>query len=318
MELKGQLKKLTVTILLAILAISAISTTATLFPAKADPEDVQVLSYSWYVYPPSSYTTGDVIVVGEIQNTGNSTLITVYLQGTVYDTDGQARASKQVRVYGEDILPHHKAPFYFDFYDMETSDGNMTWINYVDHVEFSVVYAQDTTDQPFADLQIFGASGHVDANLNNVYAVYGVVQNVGTESSPNMVWVVTTFYDSTGTVIAVNNTASPFTTSGLGPGDTMAFIAQPQDYTQITKEIASFAVLVQSREYTASTPTPSTSATSSPSPTPSPSSSVTTQPTETAPPSTTSESSDLIYIVIVAVVVVVVVVGLLVVSRRKK
>ena len=45
--------------------------------------NVKVLSYSWYVNPP-----GDFIVVGEVQNTGNSVLHSVSLNATVYAQTG--------------------------------------------------------------------------------------------------------------------------------------------------------------------------------------------------------------------------------------
>jgi cell division septation protein DedD len=316
MELMDQLKKITVTILLVILTLSALSLTATFTPAKAaEYDNVQVVSYSWYTYPPSTYTTGDIIVVGEIQNVGTTTLDVVYVQALVYTDDGQAQAEKEVQVFGEDILPQQKAPFYMDVYDADAFDGNMSWMYMVDHIEFSILYAGNTTDQQFAGLQIVTSSSSIDESLGNVFTVTGLIENSGTEPSPNRVWVVTTFYDDTGTVVGVNKPATPYIQTAMSPGETMPFIAQPQDYAQIERQITSYSVSIQSREQVTITPSPSpsSSATATASPTSSSSS-----PTQSPESQQSSPSSDWIYIVAVAVVVVIIVAGMLVVSKRKK
>ena len=53
--MRGHLKKALVTILLVILSVSALSAVALAPKAKADPQDVKILSYSWYVYPDTAY-----------------------------------------------------------------------------------------------------------------------------------------------------------------------------------------------------------------------------------------------------------------------
>ena len=69
---------------------------------------VTVLSYS-------SYDTGNFIIVGEVQNTGNHALESVSLNVVVSASDGTQIAAGTTDAYVNEFLPQQKAPFYLDF-----------------------------------------------------------------------------------------------------------------------------------------------------------------------------------------------------------
>jgi hypothetical protein len=85
----------------AIVLISLISLFSTFTPnVLGQPENVEVLSYSWYFLSEGDYVTY-VAVVGEAQNVGPNILEFVHLQGVVYTTDGEAQAVAYRAVYGD-------------------------------------------------------------------------------------------------------------------------------------------------------------------------------------------------------------------------
>ena len=65
---------------------------------------------------------GDLIVVGEIQNIGTSTIQSVVVIGWVYDTNNTELAETTVPCIGYYLLPGQKAPFYMEF----TPDNRMS------------------------------------------------------------------------------------------------------------------------------------------------------------------------------------------------
>ena len=73
-------------------------------------EDVQVLSYSWYIS-----SKGNFIVVGEVQNVGSNILEFIDLGGIVYTKDGEAQATAYTTAYSAHIHPQEKVPFIFYF-----------------------------------------------------------------------------------------------------------------------------------------------------------------------------------------------------------
>jgi hypothetical protein len=304
------LKRITLILLLAVLSLSSLST-ALIPSANAAPENVRVLSYSWYVYPDTAYGYGDFIVVGEVQNVGTTVLDHVVVRGIAYTADGP-EADSLSTAYVENMLPGQKAPFYMDFTYQTAYGGNMTWATMVDHVDLAVVYANDTVVEPFMNLEI-AATSYVNP-MTNLFTVSGIVRNNGTEPSPNLVWAVTTFYDADGKVVAVNETASPFINTGLAPNATFSFTATARDYTQLTSQIASYSVIVQSRVVATPTPTPTVAPTLTPtvSPTFSPS------PTQTPIVNPDSVAPELFYAIVGVLVVVVIVVALLFLRKSRK
>jgi hypothetical protein len=315
---RDKLKKTTAAVLLTLLAISVFCASVTT-DAYAKPEDVQILSYSWYTYPASSYSQGAFIVVGEVQNVGITNLDGVRIMGIVYTSDGQPQAESMCQAFVEDMLPQQKAPFYMYFDVNNAYSGNMTWMDRVDHVDLSVVYANDTETQPDTNLIVLGNASYTDPSRNGLYTVTGIIKNNGMQPSKNLVWAVTTFYDSSGTVIGVNQTASPHMKTSLAPNATFAFTATPVDYTLLSGQVATFSILVQSRQIAVASPTPTPTQSANPSPTST--TAITQQPTQPpqGQPSTDSGSSqEWLYALVGAVAGAVAVIVVMVVFRKKK
>jgi hypothetical protein len=133
-------------------------------------------------------------------------------------------------------------------------------------------------------------------NDSGTYTVGGTIVNNGSETIGNL-WVVTTFYNSAGTVVGFNFTdylTNPNTP--LRPGSPTRWVATPIDNTlQLTNEIASFSYAIDSQPL----------GTSSPGQTPTP-----------TPSSSSPQSSLLLPIIVVVVVVIVVVVALMLLRKR--
>jgi hypothetical protein len=283
---------------------------------KADSSDVKILSYSWYVSPADSYTSwqGELVVVGEIQNIGTSVIDLPWVQAVAYSADGTPLASVYNSAYVKDMLPQQKAPFYLEFTaDAVMPDSNytgITWVPLVDHVEVAVGYAASAEDQMYRGVTLTGKTSY---SMNGVYTVTGIIENNGSKLA-GKVWAVTTFYDASGTAVAVNYTN--FLTSSLAPGSTIPFTATPIDNTaSLSGKIESYSVIVQNLppdDTTSASPTPPISGTPSASP------SGSLQPSQS--PGSSSQptgSNDLLYALVGAAVVVVVVVAMLIIRKRR-
>jgi hypothetical protein len=105
-------------------------------------------------------------------------------------------------------------------------------------------------------------------NNSGVYTTVGTIINNGSETVGDL-WVVTTYYNSAGTVIGFNFTDYVITPSApLRPGEPARWVATPIDNTlQLTNEITSSVYVIDSTPYSISTqtqtPTPSASGSSS-------------------------------------------------------
>ena len=282
--------------------------------AKADMSDVKILSYSTYVSPADSYTSyaGDLIVVGEIQNQGTEVFNLPQITAVAYTADGTALASTGNSAYVKDLLPGQKAPFYIDF-TVDSTDpngnysGTLGWIAVFDHVQLSL-WAEATNDTMYRGVTVQAKTSYT---VNGVYSVTGYLQNTGSNLTGN-VWAVTTFYNSTGGVVAANYTQ--FLTHSMAPNASLPFTATPMDNTAaLSGEIASYSVIVQNMDYqppASTTPTPTDSG-STPTPVVSPS----TQPTATPTPQ--GGSNTLLYAGLGAVIIVVAIAAMLVIRKRR-
>ena len=297
--------KALVIFLAAALAVSSLAVLG-IPTAKADYSDIKILSYSTYISPGPSSTSygGDLVVVGEVQNQGNSVFELAQITAVAFTKDGQPVANVFNSAYVKDLLPGQKAPFYMDFNVYSTDpngnySGTLDWLTQYDHVQLSV-WAQETNDTMYRGVQVLGSTSY---NVNNVYAVTGYVQNTGTELTGNT-WVVTTFYNATGGVIACNYTN--FLTRSFAPNASLSFTATPMDNTAaLSSQIANYSTIVQTMPYDASanaTPTPVT----------------TTTPQQTTGPQTNNATDEtILYAVIGVVVIVVAIVAMLFVRRRR-
>jgi hypothetical protein len=233
-------------------------------------------------------------------------------------------ASVYSPAYVKDILPQQKAPFYLDFTTQAADpagnySGTLAWIPFVDQVNTTIGYGQNTEDQMYRGVTIAVKTSYM---TNDVFSATGIIQNNGTEFS-GKVLIVTTFYNATGTAIAENITN--YLTQSLAPNGTVQFTATPMDNTaSLSSQITSYSLLIQALPFdnsTTSSPTQvvsqSPTVTASPSPTTAtPTSSE--QPTQSPQNQQSSSSSDLIYVIVGAAVAVAIIVAALFLLRKKR
>lgn len=279
----------------------------------SQPENVKVLSYSWYVD-----SIGYFIVVGEVQNVGPNTIESVVLSGTVYTADGEAQAYSSTLVYVNYLVSQQKAPFYMEFAPQNTQTGDLSWLSIgVKRVDFTVSRADTTSSYQYPDLTIASSSGGVDSE--GVYWLSGTVKNSGSQTASN-IRVIGTFYNASGNVVAVGYT-DPLTPTSLTPSNTASFKVGAFDVNQTeassNQKISKYQLLIQAEgpilSGTSPEPTPSNSPSSAPSATPSTPSSTST-PSDSSPSPTESSSSEnpnaLAPTAIYTIVVVIVILGL--------
>ncbi len=300
---------------LVLITAIAISLCLTFIPnVSSRVEDVQVLSYSYYMHP---YL--DVfIIVGEVQNTGSNVIDQVAVTGTFYAPDETIFMQNTVTTLTTQILPNQKSPFYLTF-SPENILVSTNWTSQdVTDYNITVTNAPTTEARQYQDLTITSQSEGTDSY--GTYYVSGTVKNTGTQST-NSTWVVATFYNSTGGVVSVGHTETVLYTASestsIPPGGTADFVIYQADYTS-AGTIDSYSLIIQSRLTASTTPTPSPSATPSASPTPSPSSSVSGTPTPTATANETGIPEVYVYAAVVAVIIVVAIVALMLRKRGSK
>jgi hypothetical protein len=315
-------KKLAI-LLLAALLFASFSTLPAL-TVKADTSEVNILSYSWYFSPISSTNAlatyaGDVVVVGEIQNVGSSTIDYAVVSVDASNSTGIV-ASDSSRVGAHNIPPGGKSPFYIDLSPLDIeppiTDQSQNWLPTVDHVTASVIAVSDTSQTQYAGLSIVGQNGIFDS-ANGIYKVSGNVVNSGAQTASNL-YILATFYNSSGSVVAVNSPS--LVASSVAPGASLVFTTAPADNTAaLSSQVSTFSLIIQSTAGS-STPTavPTQAPTAVPSSQPTTSSqpSGSSQPTQTPPP---ASLTDILLIVLIAVAVVVVVaVAFVIVRMRRK
>jgi flagellar basal body-associated protein FliL len=299
-------KQLLTIILLCALALTSF-TALTMAPVNADSSDAEILSYTWYAALNNNLATyaGDLVVVGELQNVGTTKIFAVNVLATAFVNDTEvAYASRQV--YGNNLQPGQKAPFYLDFLPENSLTGDLSWVANVTNVVVYTGYLENTDLDMYQGLTVTSQN----QTVSGVYQIIGSVSNTGTETIGD-VRVVTTFYDASGTVVSLNYTE--VLSDALAPGSSMNFVATPVD-NYPAGNITSYSTLVQS---TPVGPETTTNPTSSPIPT------ATSTPTATAtatPTQTPDQNSQDYTLIILAVVVLVVVIGVVAVlfTRGKR
>ena len=283
---------------------------------KAQSSEATVLSYSSYVAGSSNTIAdlpGDLVVVGEIQNVGSSKLEYVYVGAAAYNSTGDLLASAQNTAYGTDLLPSQKCPFIIVFTSDSGSTGDLSWVPSVTNLTVSVITVQDTTDSLYSGFSITGTNHNIDSN--GLYTITGTLTNSGSDTS-GPVWIVATFYNSSGSVISADYTN--VLSQSMVSGTSVSFTISPADNNVAASgQITNYALLVQSAPL-ASTST----STATPEPTSTPTPTVTTTTHPTVPSAANSISSSLVIIVVALVVVIIVVVTVLTLiyrhERRRK
>jgi hypothetical protein len=298
------LKKMLTTFVVVALFLSVFSTLPKT-SVRADTSEAEVLSYSWYVAPANTVLaqyTGDLITVGEVQNVGTNVISYVIVTGVAYDANGVMLAATSVPAYGNNMLSGQKAPFYLDFTPEKSVTQNQSWVSSVSNVEVMESNVVDTNEAQYSGLTIAtgGLASYIDSS--GTYTVTGTIQNSGSQKTGN-VWVVATFYDAAGTVVALNYTT--YLSASLAPGDLVRFTVTPTDnIEQLSSKIANYSVLIQSD-------TSSSSSSSSPTASSSPNNSQ-------RPNQPIALPSWLTYVAVIVVMVVAVVVTLLLLFRKRR
>ena len=237
-----------------------------------------------------------MIVVGEVENVGSNVTGNVTVEGTAFGSSGTELAQTSTEAFVYDMLPGQKAPFYLDFTTASSSTNDLSWVSSVSSVQVTVTSVTDTKDRQYTGLVIPNPGGSVSyIPGNGTYYIDGTFVNNGTQTAQKP-WVVATFYNSNGTVIGLNFTDE--LTPSLAPAGALHFFLSPTDDTpQLTNEIASYSLLVDSLTLANGT---------SPQPTPSPTG------------STATAQLSILTIAVVVVVIVVVIAVLMLLRRRKK
>jgi hypothetical protein len=215
---------------ICLLVFLACSLTLTILPVGHsqvnEPQNIQVVNKSWYL---DSY--GSLIVVGQVQNIGQDTIDQIILTG-VATTNDQLQQPSYAIVWGSNLVPQQKAPFYMEFYVPQSSYGEGNWYNNVADISLNVASANATSGYQYPDLKITSSQGSVGTtgDFSGAYVVNGNIQNTGSQATTN-VTVVGTFFNSTGSVVGVGytNYLSPRT---LNPSESTSFKVAALDLNQ--------------------------------------------------------------------------------------
>lgn len=310
-------KQITLTTILLLTLTFTLFSAAQTNIASADKADLEIVSYSYYVASSNTLATyaGDLVVVGEVQNVGTTNIGYAYVNAIAYVDDLEvAQASHQV--YGNNIEPNQKVPFYLDFIPENSLTGDLTWVANVTNVIAYVGYVYNSDPSQYQDLTATSTS----SSSSGTYTVTGKVTNTGAQTIGD-VRVITTFYNSEGTVVNMNYTS--VLSSSLTAGSSVSYTAQPVDNYPSTN-IASHIVLVQSEipEGTTSsgssssgaTPTPTTTATATPTAT----ATTTATPTNTTSQNTDDNTTLLIAVAAIIIAIIAIVVVLMLTKRNQK
>jgi hypothetical protein len=309
--LKGDnLKKILAFVILVVLAL-ALFNVLSLPNVRAQTNEAQVLSYSWYIAPSTTTTAeyiNDLIAVGEVQNTGSTTIGAIWVTGQAYDSNGTVLASTEAQAMATNLVPNQKVAFYLDFTPEESVTQDQSWVPNVTSVTVSVATITNASDSSTQYTGLTTSNLNIDNNGGN-YTVSGIIQNTGDQSVEDVA-LASTFYNSNGTVIAVSFTDLGAT---LVPRQPTTFEVTPWDNTAtLSSEIENYTILVQSIPVTP-TATPEQTAQPTTQPTSSPSGSP--NPTQN-PGIMTSIPTYALVIVVIAVVAIIA--GLMLLRRRGK
>lgn len=237
-----------------IVLLTVCSLTLTLVPmahSQIEPTNVKVVSYSWYID-----SLGLLVVVGEVQNVGSGTVSSVILTGTASSSDG-AQVTSNTQVYVTDLIPNQKAPFYWEFYDQSNQNSGWTHPD-VTGVDIHILKADTTASYEYSDLKVTNDHYSIGTNRGStptdpsadygVYWVTGQIQNTGSQTATN-VRLIGTFYNSSGTVVAVGGYINEVVSAFLAPSASSSFKFGAYDLNQTgipsDKKITSYSLLVQ-------------------------------------------------------------------------
>ena len=304
------MKKIVTSVTIIILVLTAFAALSAPH-VKAQTLEAKIVSYRWYVSSTSDITewAGDLVAIGEIQNTGTTTIGSAFIYGTAYNSSDLAVDSEEAQVLATNILPGQKAPFCIDFVPEDSPTGDQSWVPSVTNVTVSMVTVLNSTETPYSGLTV-PSSSISGSDIGGLYTLTAAIENTGNQIV-GPVWAITTFYNSAGKVLSLNVTND--LTNSLAPRNSIEFTATPADNTAaISSEITNYSVIVQygSLSTASATPTPQGTVTSNPTSSPRASEST---------PTSNSKTSPLITYGIIAVVLVIVaaVVALMLLGNRR-
>ena len=258
---------------------------------------------SWYVD-----SDGFVEVVGEVQNVGNTPVVTVFLQGSLWSSSGSDLSDSSCQIFAWYLLPNQIAPFKMEFTPNPWKPSEINSFN------VTTIYAPATSSHQYTDIKITQSSSTIGTtgNYMGAYLVDGSIQNTGSQTAQN-VTMVATFYNTTGSVVAVGYNTN-YVADSLAPSATVPFQVPAYDLNQssvpASDKITSYSLSVQVEAPILNGTVPT----------------VTPNPTQTS--SQTSPSSPLnsngspnsinTLIVIIAIIAVVAAVGAILALKRNK
>lgn len=209
-----------------------------------DTQDIKILNYSYYI--DSSGTLLDV--VGEVQNIGTSNLANVTIGASIFDAFGQDQGDSSGPAYTIYMVPQEKVPFDISF-TVPYSTSYSSWFTVdITNITLVVIAADPTTSYQYPDLTVLNSQGAVSSGSTDkgTYWVTGTIQNTGNQTA-DQVQVVGTFYNSSGTTVAVgySNTLSP---ANLNPSSTESFQVGAFDLNMTTvpasQQITSYSLKI--------------------------------------------------------------------------
>jgi hypothetical protein len=315
------LKKILTTIVLVVLIIGSFAALAAPH-VRAQTTEAKILSYSWYISPSNTQLAqyvGDIIAVGEVENTGTTALSRVSFAGVAYNSTDEAPIDAVCAGYSAligvpELLPGQKAPFYMDIFPTPgvTDITDPKWANSVTNVTVQLGAQVATNETQYTGLTIPAGSVHNYLN-GGAYTVTGTVENSGDQTVGN-VWVLVTYYNSAGTVVGMNCTNFLDTSGSLTAGNAVTFTAVPTDNTaKLPNQIANYSTLVEYAPYTGPSVTPTPKGQATPTPTLTPTSS-----SSTKNPSSQVNSIWMYGAIAAVVIVVAALVALMLLRSRRK
>jgi hypothetical protein len=200
--------------------------------------NVKILDYSYYID-----ASGYVEVVGEVQNVGPNIVNSVYLAGSLLSVSGEDLSNSGCQILASYLLPGQKAPFNMDFPPVALQTADFSNI-------FVAISRENVTDRyQYQDLTIASSSDTIgtSGNYKGAYLVNGIIQNTGSQTAQNIT-VVGTFYNATGSVIAIGYNTN-FVSNSLAPSGTVSFQIPAYDLNQSavpsSQKISSYSLIVQ-------------------------------------------------------------------------
>jgi hypothetical protein len=183
---------------------------------------------------------GNYAVVGEISNTGDTSLQNILVNATFYDSNGTYVAEISGVPKLDFLLPGRKAPF------------EIVLANPFESLKVHNYTLEVTAYQPSSDriqgLEILSHSWNVTLN---VFRIAGQIKNIGLDGT-TFTRVIATFYNASNYVIATRQNAS--NPSTLGSGQTVPFdislnstIAQSISYYALTAESFDYELIPEFR-----------------------------------------------------------------------